>query len=115
MCGLAVLRGADVFSPGILGMSPTVSKGDLVSVLADVDNKCLKGAKQFDGAVCHVGNGIIRVTREDLFKSDSPAQGVGVEITERRYPCPSVDESLFSGMFMLQNLPSIIAVDMLGK
>jgi len=114
MCGLAVLRGADVFSPGILSLAPSVSAGQQVSVLADVNNKCLKGAKLFDGDTRHVGNGVIRVSREQLFKAGTAAQGVGVEITERRYPCPSLDESLFSGLFMLQNLPSIIAVDMLG-
>ena len=114
MCGLAVLRGANVFSPGILCLAPNISAGAVVSVLADVSNKCLRGAKVFQGEVRHVANGILRVGREELFKCEVPARGVGVEIKERLFPCPSLDDSLFSGLFMLQNLPSIIAVDMLG-
>ena len=114
MCGLAVLRGADVFSPGILSLSSSIRPGDSVSVMADINNKCLRGAKQFQGETRHVGNGVIQVSREELFKSEAP-QGLGVEMRERRHPeCPSLDESLFSGMLMLQNLPSIITVDMLG-
>ena len=115
MCGLAVLRGADVFSPGIVSLSPSIRPGDPVSVMADISNKCLRGAKQFQGETRHVGNGVLRVSREELFKSEAP-QGLGVEMRERRHPeCPSLDESLFSGMLMLQNLPSIITVDMLGR
>ena len=113
MCGLAVLRGADVFSPGIVGLAPSIRPGARVSVMADIENKCLRGAKQFQGETRHVGNGVIQVSREELFKSESP-QGLGVEMRERRHPCPSLDESLFSGILMLQNLPSIITVDMLG-
>ena len=114
MCGLAVLRGADVFSPGIVGLAPSIRPGAPVSVMADIENKCLRGAKQFQGETRHVGNGVIQVSREELFKSESP-QGLGVEMRERRHPCPSLDESLFSGILMLQNLPSIITVDMLGR
>ena len=115
MCGLAVLRGADVFCPGILCLPPSIRPGDSVSVMADINNKCLRGAKQFQGETRHVGNGVIKVSREELFRSESP-QGLGVEMVERRHPaCPSIDESLFSGMLLLQNLPSIITVDMLGR
>ena len=113
MCGLAVLRGADVFSPGIVSLAPSIRPGDSVSVLADINSKCLRGAKQFEGETRHVGNGVLKVSREELFRSEAP-QGLGVEMRERLHPCPSIDESLFSGMLMLQNLPSIITVDTLG-
>ena len=113
MCGLAVLRGADVFSPGIVCLTPSLGPGNSVSVLADINSKCLRGAKQFQGETRHVGNGILKVIREELFRSEAP-QGLGVEMRERLHPCPSIDESLFSGMLMLQNLPSIVTVDILG-
>ena len=65
MCGLAVLRGADVFSPGIVCLTPSLGPGNSVSVLADINSKCLRGAKQFQGETRHVGNGILKVSRED--------------------------------------------------
>ena len=81
-----------------------------VSVWADVQGSCLKGAKHFEGEKCFVGNGVSRVSREDLFKSASPATGVGVRMEERLYDCPRMDEAQLPGEVMLQNLPSILAV-----
>jgi len=113
MCGLAVLRGADVFSPGILSAPVDLLPGDRVSVVADVTNRCLKGAKVFEGKTCFVGNGLSKVSRDDLFKTEN-VKGIGIEILERVYDCPSIDESLFSGKIMLQNFPSIKTVDVLN-
>jgi len=108
MCGLAVIRGAHVFAPGILCISPpSLSPGDHVRVMADTKAKCLKGAKFFEGEMRHVANGVLRVSRDNLLRSD--VTGVGVEITEKLYPCPSLNERDFCGSFILQNLPSIIA------
>jgi len=112
MCGLAVLRGADVFSPGIVSAPVDLSPGDRVAVMADVTGACLRGAKQFQGELCFVGNGVSKVSRDDLFKTEG-AKGVGIEMFERIFDCPSLDDTLFSGSIMLQNLPSIMAVDLL--
>jgi len=87
--------------------------GDKVAVVADVAGTCLRGSKQFQGETCFVGNGVAKVSRGDLFKTSEVVKGVGVEVTERLYDCPSLDEKLFSGCIMLQNLPSIMAVDLL--
>merc|ERR1719234_1760227 len=54
MCGLAVLRGADVFSPGILSAPVDLVPGDKVAVVADVGGTCLRGSKQFHGETCFV-------------------------------------------------------------
>ena len=98
---------------GILCVSPPdLSPGDKVTVMADVRGKCLRGSKTFAGEMCHVGDGVLRVSREALVKTD--VGGVGVEMTNKIYPCPSLNESEFSGTFILQNLPSIMAVDLLG-
>ena len=49
-CGVAVLRGANVFAPGILSISPGTAQGDQVSVYVDLDHKCLRGyAKMYTG------------------------------------------------------------------
>ena len=112
MCGLAVLRGAEVFCPGILAVSPpSLRPGDHVAVLADTRGTCLRGAKVFTGDTAHVANGVLMVSRDDIFRDN--CSGVGVTITHKIYPCPGLDESLFSGRLMLQNLPSIIAVETL--
>ena len=61
-----------------------------------------------------MGEGVLNVTRDEIFRNDVTVTGVGVTVTKKMFPCPSLNESSFSGMFMLQNLPSIIAVDILG-
>ena len=81
--------------------------------MADVRGKCLKGSKTFAGEMLHVGDGILRVSREALFKTE--VSGVGVQMSDKIFPCPSLNESEFSGTFFLQNLPSIKAVDLLGS
>ncbi|XP_064402339.1 tRNA (cytosine(72)-C(5))-methyltransferase NSUN6-like isoform X2 [Halichondria panicea] len=57
-CGNSVLRGADVYVPGVSGAPKSLVKGDHVSVYSDVDKKCLKGtAGEFTGTTMFVGNG----------------------------------------------------------
>lgn len=85
-CGNSVLRGANVYAPGVLGapksklycmyylhviFSPIdLSKGDYVSVYSDIDMKCLKGtAREYDGETMFVGNGVAIMNREELFGS----------------------------------------------
>ena len=101
--------------PGILCISPHLQKGDRVSIFADVQGKCLRGSKTFSGKLFHVGEGVLNVSREELFRTGVPVTGVGVSVTHKIFPCPSLSESAMSGTLMLQNLPSIIAVDILGK
>ena len=61
-----------------------------------------------------MGEGVLNVTRDEIFRNDVTVTGVGVTVTKKMFPSPSLNEPSFSGMFMLQNLPSIIAVDILG-
>ena len=43
LCGMAVLRGASVFAPGVMAVSSGVRQGDRVSLWADVDGSCVRG------------------------------------------------------------------------
>ena len=114
MCGLSVMRGAEVFSPGILCISPpSLKPGHQVAVLADTRGQCLRGSKMFQGETRHLASGELMVDRDSVFRDN--CSGVGVHITEKLFPCPSLHESQSSGSFMLLNLPSIIAVNVLGK
>ena len=46
-----------------------------MSVYVDLDGKCRKGlTKPFDGAKIHVGNGIARVSRYQLFVEEGKTQ-----------------------------------------
>ena len=76
-----------------------------VSVFADVDSKCLRGfAKKFDaGRKVFVGNGVVELSREDLFKGGGEVKsGVAVRMTEPAFDCPSLNEAAADGSFMLQ-------------
>ncbi len=70
-----------MFAPGVLGAPSSLREGDAVAVFADVESKCLRGTKTAaaeeeeegkDGerAGRFVGNGIARMSREQLFKTD---------------------------------------------
>jgi predicted ribosome-associated RNA-binding protein Tma20 len=51
LCAMAVLRGANVFAPGVMAVSSGVREGDRVSLWADVDGLCVRGtiAEVFEG------------------------------------------------------------------
>lgn len=111
-CGSAVLRGANVYVPGVLYMTSSCKKGDRVSVYADVYKRCKKGSKSkeyFDPDKYFVGSGILKVTRQDLFGDKALEKGVAIEIKDTVSGVPQLSMDLFSeGTVLLQNLPSIV-------
>jgi len=110
-CGVAVLRGAEVFAPGILSAPADMVAGERVAVLADVRNTCLKGAKSFSGETYFVGNGVAQISREQLFSGSDAKTGIGIKMEQRIFDCPSLNSADLPSSLMLQNLPSIMAVD----
>ena len=82
-CGVAVLRGAEVFAPGILSAPADMVAGERVAVLADVRNACLKGAKSFSGETYFVGNGVAQISREQLFSGSDAKTGIGIKMEQR--------------------------------
>ncbi|XP_076898115.1 rRNA (cytosine-C(5))-methyltransferase NOP2C-like [Bidens hawaiensis] len=121
-CAEAVLRGAQVYVPGILACSPHVEKGDKVAVSVGVEQpgrngECaigitrgivLQGLKtdpqyiERDGL--YIGQGITNLSRAGIFRDLS---GLGVDMTYRVFRLPSFNDVLKGDIF-LQNLPSII-------
>ncbi|KAG7256332.1 hypothetical protein CRUP_017925, partial [Coryphaenoides rupestris] len=89
-CGSAVLRGAHVFAPGILATPKSMRPGDTVSVFSDVDGRCTRGSKLFQGNTVFVGNGVSEMHRAAIF-SQEPARGIGVRMTDPLYQSPSFD------------------------
>ncbi|KAJ8277621.1 hypothetical protein GJAV_G00077660 [Gymnothorax javanicus] len=112
-CGSAVLRGAHVFAPGILSAPKYMQAGDRVSVFADVEGRCTRGAKEFQGKKAFVGNGVAEMCRAHIFCSNEPVKGVGIRMVEPVYLSPSFDDLLPSLVF-LQNLPSVVVGHVLG-
>ncbi|XP_071102120.1 tRNA (cytosine(72)-C(5))-methyltransferase NSUN6-like [Haliotis cracherodii] len=107
-CGMAVLRGADVFVQGIMAAPTSVHAGDHVSVYADLNAECRKGLTQkFTGHKMFVGNGVAHVGREDIFCSSEKLSGVGIRMTQPVFQAPSLDRVLPALVFP-QNLPSIV-------
>ncbi|KAG0460002.1 hypothetical protein HPP92_023130 [Vanilla planifolia] len=126
-CAESVLRGAQVFVPGVLACSSHVEKGDVVAVSVAIEqpNTGGWGVGITRGAVLqgsetdpqylerkgmYIGQGITQLSRAGIFRA---SEGVAVEMTNRVYRLPSFHD-LLKGEIFLQNLPSIIAAHVLG-
>uniref|UniRef100_W5KT24 NOP2/Sun RNA methyltransferase 6 n=1 Tax=Astyanax mexicanus TaxID=7994 RepID=W5KT24_ASTMX len=112
-CGSAVLRGAHVFAPGVLSAPKFMRAGDAVSVFSDVEGKCTRGAKEFQGKKVFLGNGVCTMDRSDIFCAEGPIRGVAVRMVDALYQSPSFDGVLPNKLF-LQNLPSVVVGHVLG-
>ena len=152
-CGAAVLRGADIFAPGMLGVPHGISSGKTnVNVYVDTKDKTLQGTvtgtindskyystsdqRNIPPHIVFIGKGICMMSRQELFQtkarqdivSDNRANvlegnkepnyshsstavksGVAVKIVDCVFDCPSINEEYINDMYMLQNIPSIIA------
>lgn len=115
-CAAAVLRGAHIYAPGVLGMQIGSKLEEFVSIYADISGKCLKGfLKKFeDNQRMFIGNGVLKMTRDVLFGENLSPKGVAVQITETISGCLSLgNDFLPPGWALLQNIPSILCVEAL--
>jgi len=115
-CARSVLRGADVYSPGILAVEDhgrPVKINDHVSVWVDVESKCTRGLRTlYTGEKELIAEGILRKSRQEIFGSNG--SGVAVGVTSAKYLMPSFDGAISeTGCFIPQNLPSIVAINAL--
>eukprot|EP00873_Tetraselmis_striata_P041919 jgi/Tetstr1/462183/TSEL_007247.t3 len=116
-CGEAVLRGAAVYAPGVLGCSPNVQEGDSVAVLIALSPQMTRGTvlgSQHDApseqATVFIGVGRTAMGRSEMFRK---SRGLAVEMTQPVFAIPS-GAGLLPGQVMLQNLPSIVAAAVLA-
>lgn len=83
-CGEAVLRGSNVFAPGVLGMSKYAKKNNKVSILCctrlDSITKGKKLAMDEIAEFLFIGNGILRMDHFEIFHGAK--KGIAVETTE---------------------------------
>ncbi|XP_060672645.1 rRNA (cytosine-C(5))-methyltransferase NOP2C isoform X2 [Ziziphus jujuba] len=121
-CAEAVLRGAQVFVPGVMACSAHVEKGDVVAVSVAVEQPSADGGwgigitrgtvmqglqtdpYYFQRSGLYIGQGKAMMSRSGIFRI---TQGVAVDICSRVYQLPSFHDVL-EGEIFLQNLPSIV-------
>ncbi|KAI3890318.1 hypothetical protein MKX03_028873 [Papaver bracteatum] len=120
-CAEAVLRGAQVFVPGVLACSAHVEKGDTVAVSVAVEQPVdggwsvgitrgitLEGTQtdphHLQRRGLYIGQGTAVLSRAGIFRA---LHGVAVEMTDRVFNLPSF-HGVLGGEIFLQNLPSII-------
>ncbi|KOM46454.1 hypothetical protein LR48_Vigan07g015800 [Vigna angularis] len=122
-CAEAVLRGAQVYVPGVMACSAHVEKGDTVAVSVAVEQQGADGgwgipmtrgtvlqgsetdAYYFERNGLYIGQGTAMLSRSGMFRV---SEGVGVDMKDRVYDLHSF-HNLLEGEIFLQNLPSIIA------
>ncbi|CAN0913944.1 rRNA (cytosine-C(5))-methyltransferase NOP2C [Linum grandiflorum] len=122
-CAEAVLRGAQVYVPGVLACSAHVEKGDTVAVSVGVEQLMADGGwatGMTRGMVLqgletdphynerrglYIGQGTAMLSRTGLFRG---MEGIAVDMNNRVFKLPSFHDVL-EGEIFLQNLPSIIA------
>ncbi|OAY85137.1 putative methyltransferase NSUN6 [Ananas comosus] len=113
-CAEAVLRGAQVYVPGVLACSSHVEKGDKVAVSVAIEQPVEYGGWSVDPLYrersgLYIGQGVTSMSRAGIFRA---SEGVGVEMEDRVYKLPSFNDVL-EGEIFLQNLPSIITARVL--
>ena len=114
-CGMAVLRGADVYAPGVTAISTQVNIGDVVSVFCDVEGKCTRGMTKiplYSSNLIFLGNGVLKMGRE-IFKGDVVKKGLCIEMTEPIYKTPSIN-NILQHVIYLQNFPSMLVAQSLS-
>ncbi|KAI9284970.1 S-adenosyl-L-methionine-dependent methyltransferase [Umbelopsis sp. AD052] len=111
----AVLRGANIFAPGILAVETNVNVDDKVAIMVDLEKKCLRGySEKFQGLKFHVGNGILKKPRRAIFsKPPSELSGDGVFMVEPLYRTCGIPLG-FSHLVFLQNITSTLTTRLLN-
>ncbi|XP_072992243.1 rRNA (cytosine-C(5))-methyltransferase NOP2C isoform X1 [Typha latifolia] len=126
-CAEAVLRGAQIFVPGVLACSSHVEIGDKVAVSVAVEQPVQDGgwavgitrgtvlqglesdAHYQERNSLYIGQGITLMSRSGIFRA---SEGIAVDMKDRVYKLPSFNDVL-EGEIFLQNLPSIITARIL--
>ncbi|KAM7503031.1 hypothetical protein LguiB_001935 [Lonicera macranthoides] len=126
-CAEAVLRGAQVYVPGVLACSAHVEKGDVVAVSVAVEKRgpdggwgtgitrgtILQGLQTdphyFERNGLYIGHGTAMLSRAGIFRV---LQGVAVNMSSRVFTLSSFNDVL-EGEIFLQNLPSIVTAHVL--
>lgn len=111
ICGAAVLRGAHIYSPGVLAMQTNTKLDEMVNVYADIDGACKKGTNTVYQSARKVflGIGRVKMQRYQLYNNNTCEKGIAIEMMKTVSGVPSIGDSFIpAGKAVLQNLPSIV-------
>ena len=91
MCGEAVLRGSDVFAPGVLGCSSGLVSGVDVEVLVDCKGGFQRASspEAFEGELVRVGRGVAEMSRKGMDADGQKGVAVRMLVTEFGPTLPS--------------------------
>ncbi|KAJ0112158.1 hypothetical protein Patl1_01425 [Pistacia atlantica] len=126
-CAEAVLRGAQIYVPGVMACSAHVEKGDVVAVSVAIEQPGVDGKWGLGitrGTIMHgletgkkliypyysergglyIGQGTTMMSRAGTFRV---TEGIAVDMNNRIFKLPSFYDVL-EGEIFLQNLPSIV-------
>nr|XP_026499726.1 putative methyltransferase NSUN6 [Vanessa tameamea] len=111
LCAAAVLRGAHVYAPGVLGLPTNCDINERIDIYGSMDGQCKRGHKvKYDGNKQYVGTGFLKMLRYHLFDKAVQPSGIAIQTLLPASRLPVINETIFSkGQVLLQNLPSIIA------
>lgn len=114
-CGTAVLRGAHVFAPGVLGLMSAAKIGDLINIYADIACNCKKGLprRYVNSGKIFLGIGLLEQSREEIFLDGAKGTGIAIKMTKTITGLPQVGDACLQGIGLLQNLPSIVCARIL--
>jgi len=110
VCGEAVIKGAHVFTPGVVATTSNIDVGDVVEVWADCERgedgadrpRRLKGSIVGEGppAACvYIGRGRAEMKKIDIVKSK---KGLAVTLTDTAFDFPACN-----GLFLGNIAPDI--------
>ncbi|XP_034105373.1 tRNA (cytosine(72)-C(5))-methyltransferase NSUN6 [Drosophila albomicans] len=115
-CGAALLRGAHIFAPGVLAMETGTQLQELVNVFADLAGKCKRGTatRYVSDEKIFLGVGRVLMQRHQLYNNNKEsASGIAVHMETNVSGVPTLGD-LSDADALLQNLPSIVCVRVLG-
>jgi len=110
-CGESVLRGSEIYIPGILCADKGIKPGEEIAVYVDVTSKSrnitmTRGLipEKYFGCCLFLGIGISVLWRADIFKLK---KGLAVEMKNTVSSLPSL-KGILPSLLQFQNLPSIL-------
>eukprot|EP00928_Gymnodinium_smaydae_P052938 TRINITY_DN37055_c0_g1_i1.p1 TRINITY_DN37055_c0_g1~~TRINITY_DN37055_c0_g1_i1.p1 ORF type:complete len:636 (+),score=91.34 TRINITY_DN37055_c0_g1_i1:91-1998(+) len=123
-CGMAILRGADVFCMGVMAASAGLQEGDIVHMWVMPEGATIPTrGLVLNAAPCSpavlIASGVSALPRTSIFTLG--AKGVAIRVCERlgaAAPLAPLNDALsdasLTGKMVLQQLPSCVAVRTLG-
>ena len=113
LCGEAVLRGSDIFAPGVMCASAGVNAQDMVNIYIDLEHKTTRGfpIEGHEGRIVFIAHGITMMARTKLFRE---SKGLAVAVHERTCTdAPPMNNVLPKSLY-IQNLPSSFVAHVLA-